>query len=1255
MNDATVKIAGDVTSLLSALLNGRLGMQAFRQEVQGVGGAGAALEGSFVGMIAKGTFLGTMLKDLAQWALRAVKDAVVGVVNEFARGVGLSNEFNTALTGLRAVAAGTGQDMKATEQAARDLSQDGLLSIQAAAGGLKNLLSAGFGLPDAIRLMNAAKDSAAFNRQGMLSLNEAVERFTQGIKFNNSALTDSTGLGKNLSVIMKEAGYAQDAAGRAAQDAGVRQAILNGFLKEAALFTGNAAKYAETYGGQIQRLRVTYETFLATLGDSVTKNETVIAVVKLVGDAFNGLSADMDGSRKLAFLVSDSLIFLVKAINPLLTALDFMQQAWHQGKVAMNLILAAIASVEVQVYKAALAMRHFMISMDPTGLLAKSYADNIKNLEDNLAGAERRMLGAAEAAAQHDQAWKENSTTITGWKTQVADAVVKLEATRGKLSDVTFATRENTRASKEAAEATGAFAKATNLEIDKLLKSWQEQPPAVRANRDAINILLESYEKLRRDATGPLPAELESIRQQYLKALPTTKAFSAEVNELVMNVGLVAPAATSADRALIGLNYDGTLASRTFNTLGVSITTANTPLMDHAKQQAEAAKRAQATRDALDATAEALENLSHMLPGAGGAIVSMLGSIAGAASTVFKGVDSIKAGFGSFTSGAGLTSMLTGFAGMAGGIGAIASSAIQMGIATVNAFKSVMGIRPEWQNFTRDIARDLDVNVSEATAKKMEATNKTIKDRWATTLIHLNDIIADAGGVTTANVEKWTGKLREVFVQIERGQLTVEQGAKVLNQVFPQLAKTQVDANGLISDSLLEIIQLNDRAGTKSAEVSKFVNEQARSAMTGLRAFLDNATVTTQQTADAVSAAIAKTFQTLRANGASTSQVVKELGPVITAFDAQLLKAGLQGSEAFNKIKALAATAGDDIVSKAMTAVDGLNQMMKGLHNAGLMDQDMFRGLAAQVKQTFDSLKAQGKDGNQILQLMQPTLQTLYEMQRKFGYAVDATTQEMIDEAKAAGLVGEHHMSATDKMLLATNKMVRALEGIARVMGVEIPAAADEMAGDTTAAGARIADQMNRTVRGSVEGVSRELAGTPWEQYANRGVVAARQAAGEFGNISYQAERTGRNILDSARYFQDWSNIAERAAENVAYEIDRISFGRSPGGIKEWAPMLRHAMRAFGDFEREAVADLDRVRRSVDSMRLPGMAAAFDGTLPNPRAVGAALRGPSVVNVPMTLANTVIADPQSLDWFTRTLQAKLAEQLGRDVRIYIDG
>jgi hypothetical protein len=122
--------------------------------------------------------------------------ALTGVVMAVKRMITELTAYENALRGLETVALAFGQDTFMAKTAAQSLAKDGLMTVSEAAEGLKNLLGTGFSLPEAINLMNAFKDAAAFNRQGTLEYGEAIIGATQGLKNQMSQLVDNVGITK---------------------------------------------------------------------------------------------------------------------------------------------------------------------------------------------------------------------------------------------------------------------------------------------------------------------------------------------------------------------------------------------------------------------------------------------------------------------------------------------------------------------------------------------------------------------------------------------------------------------------------------------------------------------------------------------------------------------------------------------------------------------------------------------------------------------------------------------------------------------------------------------------------------------------------------------------------------------------------------------------------------------------------------------------------------------------------------------------
>lgn len=215
---------------------------------------GSKLQGATVQMAALGAAAGLALNRVVDWLERSVDAAV---------------KQQNALTGLASVARGTGNDIDKTTQAAKDLAADGLMPLADASTSLKNLLAAGYNLPQAIRLMEAFKDSAAFGRQGSLQFGEAIRGATEGIKNGNSILVDNAGVTKNLSVMLKEAGYSSQDLMNATSDTGVRMAIFNGILKETKNQTGDAQRLSDSFGGALSRQKTQVTNLQVAIGTAL--------------------------------------------------------------------------------------------------------------------------------------------------------------------------------------------------------------------------------------------------------------------------------------------------------------------------------------------------------------------------------------------------------------------------------------------------------------------------------------------------------------------------------------------------------------------------------------------------------------------------------------------------------------------------------------------------------------------------------------------------------------------------------------------------------------------------------------------------------------------------------------------------------------------------------------------------------------------------------------------------------------------------
>jgi hypothetical protein len=523
----------------------------------------------------------------------------------------------------------------------------------------------------------------------------------------------------------------------------------------------------------------------------------------------------------------------------------------------------------------------------------------------------------------------------------------------------------------------------------------------------------------------------------------------------------------------------------------------------------ELTKRVENLKKALDAIkpldrlAQSFATLAQISNGSLNGITRNIGGVIASVSLAEQAFTRLSAGIDE--SGKKLSAidkLSTGLSGAAGVIsGAFALESFVSGI--VGLFQT-----PEWKRVMDEVARDWGAAISQGTAQGIADTEAQLvqthqpdaniltarpqQERFPAELINLKPIISDAGGLNSANLDKFIGRLHDVFSALAQGQLTAAQAAKVLDDNFQSFVDAGIDKVGLLNSKLVEIIKLNDQVGLQSKEIQKFVTSQIsdnvfggitkaltvgsdalnsydelnqkqldlrnqlsqetnpktiKKLQTELDATLkkldaigpvfDATKVASQAAADAFAGAIVGGIAELEQQGVGFVDAIKQAEPAIDALRDQLIATGFDGGAAFQDLVGLVDIANNEIAGPALRAVDGLGQALRGLSNTGLLTQDEFTGLGDQVAATFASITAQGIDGDKALRLMQPTLQTLYELQQQFGFTVDEATQKLIDQGVQSGIVGEKQKTVQQQTL-------DVLKAIATTLGATLPEEAEK-------------------------------------------------------------------------------------------------------------------------------------------------------------------------------------------------------------------
>lgn len=475
-----------------------------------------------------------------------VTSGVAALTSEFKKSVQAASQYETAMTGLAQVSNAFGVQSDEAKQAAESLANDGLLSVAEASEGLKSLIATNFTLEESTNLMIGLKDAAALNRQGTLSMGEAVVGATQGLKNQNSIMVDNSGITKNLSTILTEAGKSQSDLNKVTSDASVRQALYNGILKEAEVFSGGAELAANTYQGRLQQLNTAVFNLRREIGAQLLP-----VLSSFITDGVNAANSAREGASgtqvfgQAVYVAGNLFKGFVLAISAGVKSIAAVGQAF----VAAGSIIANFArSIAQNLQSAANVIRTFgqgakqflsgdfdaaKQTMEGLGNAIRgsfvsavgqsSVAINtFQNLVDDAAGtweAARAAFGEAftlsgfQSLTEEAPALRDSISSTGGAMEDASEKAKKLEEDTVDTAEIMRVFEETLRNLKKQAEDTFQTFEDRRKTVRQSMKSMREGIKELR--KEILNVKDESYEAI----NGP--EGLKAVFQQDVSDLRT--------------------------------------------------------------------------------------------------------------------------------------------------------------------------------------------------------------------------------------------------------------------------------------------------------------------------------------------------------------------------------------------------------------------------------------------------------------------------------------------------------------------------------------------------------------------------------------------------------------------------------------------------------------------------------------------------------------------------------------------------------------
>lgn len=210
-----------------------------------------------------------------------------------------SNEIENAWIGLNSVLNGQGKSFDVAKDFIQSYVADGLVPLNDAVTAYKNLSLRGYTSDQIQNTMERLKDSASFARQSCYTLGEAVVTATEGLKNENSILVDNAGVTKNVAKMWED--YAKSL-GTTSNKLTQQQKItaeVNGIMEETKFQVGDSAKYANTFSGQVSKLKANLTTMANEIGNII--KPILSAFIPAINGAINVIT---EFARKIESLMN---------------------------------------------------------------------------------------------------------------------------------------------------------------------------------------------------------------------------------------------------------------------------------------------------------------------------------------------------------------------------------------------------------------------------------------------------------------------------------------------------------------------------------------------------------------------------------------------------------------------------------------------------------------------------------------------------------------------------------------------------------------------------------------------------------------------------------------------------------------------------------------------------------------------------------------------------------------------------------------
>ncbi|MBR0428194.1 MAG: hypothetical protein IJK18_08370 [Clostridia bacterium] len=398
-------------------------------------------------------------------SLAKIKSAVDDGIQKY-------NQYTNQMKALQKTSIATGNSFGEVKKAVEDVNSLKLMDESDVTTATKNLLTYGFTIEQTSDMLKVLQDAAVGNRQANYTLSEAVRVTTEGIRMENSVLSDAAGVQKNIAKMYEEYAKSIGKTTDKLTQAEKVQAVYNGTMAEASMFAGSAKEMADGYQGTQAQLNASTLELSRTLGESMTSS------LNEVNKMWLGLTKGLNSFIKDNKSATAGVVSFVATMGTAVVAIGAVIKVAQSLKTAVDLLNISATTLKTTMGVA------FGASIVIAGIAAiKTAVDEQKQAQEKLNEVTERYKQIKEGTYQYqdDSLSKlEDETTAIEKQRELLEKKIQLEQQEQELLKKTG--EETTGLGQK----TSVLANAQNNNLG-LVKEGNTELLKVRASLSSVN------------------------------------------------------------------------------------------------------------------------------------------------------------------------------------------------------------------------------------------------------------------------------------------------------------------------------------------------------------------------------------------------------------------------------------------------------------------------------------------------------------------------------------------------------------------------------------------------------------------------------------------------------------------------------------------------------------------------------------------------------------------------------------------------